>query len=114
MEQIVELILLISVLIPSIIMIVMGLVLKHKAPGNINYLYGYRTSKSMASQEAWDMSQTMLGNMWTKLGVITILFCILVVLLMPLSSTVSLGLMVFSVIMLTIPIIFIEKKLKEL
>ena len=41
----------------GIILIVVGFILLKYPPKEINSLYGYRTEKSMKSQEAWDFAQ---------------------------------------------------------
>lgn len=37
-------------------------------PAEINPGYGYRTSRSMKSQAAWDFSQKYMGEVWYKWG----------------------------------------------
>lgn len=39
-----------------------------RRPGAINGGYGYRTKRSMASQEAWDFAHHTCGKLWKKLG----------------------------------------------
>ena len=39
------------------IFVIAGIIMLKFPPKKINYLYGYRTSKSMKSQENWDFSQ---------------------------------------------------------
>lgn len=39
-----------------------------KPPKKINSGYGYRTARSMASQEAWDFSQAYSGRFWLRAG----------------------------------------------
>ncbi len=56
-----------------------GVLLVFFPPKTINGLYGYRTSRSMQSQEAWDFSQKysskimlILGIIYTSLGILSI------------------------------------------
>ena len=42
-------------------------------PRKINYLYGYRTSSSMKSQERWDFAQAYSTKLMIVLGVITMI-----------------------------------------
>lgn len=49
-------------LLIGVIMFVAGFVLRFIPPKNINALYGYRTSRSMRSQEAWDFAQRYSGK----------------------------------------------------
>ncbi len=58
-----------------------GVLLVFFPPKKINGLYGYRTSRSMQSQEAWDFSQKystkimlILGVVYTSIGLLTLLF----------------------------------------
>ncbi len=58
---------LITMLLPVMIF-VMGLVFKLSPPRRINFLYGIRTQRSMASQEAWDAAHRMGGQLWSVTG----------------------------------------------
>jgi len=53
----------------GIILIVMGFILLKYPPKEINSLYGYRTEKSMKSQEAWDFAQIFSSKLMIKAGV---------------------------------------------
>ena len=44
-------------LIPAV-MIVVGAVFLKRPPKRVNGFYGYRTQRSMSSQEAWDFAQS--------------------------------------------------------
>tara|TARA_R110002012_G_scaffold303042_2_gene504623 strand:+ start:544 stop:819 length:276 start_codon:yes stop_codon:yes gene_type:complete len=46
-------------------------------PKNINALYGYRTKKSMQSQEQWDFSQIYSAKLLIKLGALLALSSVL-------------------------------------
>ena len=37
-------------------------------PRRVNGLYGYRTARSMKSQELWDFAQRLCGKLWWRLG----------------------------------------------
>jgi uncharacterized membrane protein len=39
--------------VPGIIILIAGLLLKFKPPKNRNFLYGYRTKRSMVSESSW-------------------------------------------------------------
>ena len=49
-------------------MIGCGRFLQKKPPKSINATFGYRTTRSMKSQEAWDFAQTYCGRLWVRLG----------------------------------------------
>lgn len=52
----------------GIILIVVGFILLRYPPKEINSLYGYRTEKSMNSQEAWDFAQIYSAKLMIKAG----------------------------------------------
>ena len=39
-----------------------------RRPGTVNGGYGYRTKRSMASQEAWDFAHRICGRLWRRAG----------------------------------------------
>ncbi len=63
-------ILLLFTLIFAASMVGCGLLLWKCPPKDINSLIGYRTKRSMRSQEAWDFSQRYAGKAWVGLGVV--------------------------------------------
>lgn len=69
---------LIGVLILSgIIFIVAGFVLSKFPPKEINYLYGYRTKRSMENQEIWDFAQRKSSLEMMKMGFLMIVLSFL-------------------------------------
>ena len=60
---------LISLLLIPAVMVGFGMVCKKNPPKNINSWYGYRTSRSMASQEAWDFAHQVCGRIWRRWGI---------------------------------------------
>jgi uncharacterized membrane protein len=56
-------------LVPVIVLI-MGIILSLYPPKKINGLTGYRTRRSMQSQEAWDFSQRFAGLMAVIVGIL--------------------------------------------
>lgn len=58
-----------DLMIPGI-MILFGWIFIHKPPKEINGVYGYRTSRSMASQEAWDFAHQYMGRLWFRAGAV--------------------------------------------
>lgn len=65
-------ILITDLLIP-VIMIVFGRVFLHAAPKEINFLYGYRTARSMKNRETWAFAHRHIGRIWGILGWILLL-----------------------------------------
>ena len=68
----------ITPIMTSIISIVIGFIMLKYPPKEINMLYGYRTKKSMSSQEAWDFSQKYASKKMIQIGIILLLICVLV------------------------------------
>lgn len=50
-------------LLPAILLLV-GWLLRFRPPRKISWYAGYRTARSMKSQEAWDYAQRRLGQLW--------------------------------------------------
>jgi uncharacterized membrane protein len=71
MEKLLENVLGISALC-GVIFILAGWVVYVFPPKKINYLYGYRTSASMKSQERWDFSQRYSAVQMIRIGFIMV------------------------------------------
>lgn len=56
-----------NLLIP-LAMVGFGAVFLRWPPKEINGAYGYRTARSMASQEAWDFAHAYFGRLWKWTG----------------------------------------------
>ena len=56
-------------LLMPLLMIGLGAVFLHWPPHEINGFYGYRTGRSMKSQEAWDFAQVYLGKGLLRTGI---------------------------------------------
>lgn len=41
-----------------------------KAPGKINYAFGYRTSMSMKNKDTWDYAHKFCGRLWYIAGLV--------------------------------------------
>lgn len=67
-------------LIMPLIMIIFGAVFLHWPPDHINGVYGYRTARSMESQEAWDFAQAYFGKVWLRTGIAMLLPSVLAML----------------------------------
>lgn len=63
-----------NLLIPLMMVGFGALFLKHP-PQEINGIYGYRTSRSMASQEAWNYAHAYFGKLWLILGLVMLILC---------------------------------------
>lgn len=56
-----------ALLIPAC-MLFLGRHFQEHPPKTINGGYGYRTARSMRSQQAWDFAQTYSGRFWARAG----------------------------------------------
>ena len=56
-----------ALLIPAC-MLYLGRRFQTRPPRNINMGYGYRSHRSMQSQEAWDFAQVYSGRFWVRAG----------------------------------------------
>ena len=63
-------------MIPAM-MIVIGRWFMHGGPKERNMLFGYRTKRSMQSQEAWVFAHHYCGKFWLRLGLILLPITIL-------------------------------------
>ncbi len=66
-----------DILIP-ITMIVCGRMMWKHCPKNINGLMGYRTSRSMKNMDTWKFAHEYCGQLWWKIGWITLIPSIIV------------------------------------
>lgn len=57
-----------NLLIPTVLM-GFGSVLRNNAPGQINALFGYRTSMSMKNQDTWEFANRLWGRLAWKWGI---------------------------------------------
>jgi len=69
-----------TVFLLPLIMTFWGLIWRKNGPKTINSVYGYRTKRSMASQEAWNFAHIYSGKIFLSVGliqlVLTLFLCI--------------------------------------
>ena len=63
---------LIMVLLIPLTMIFFGWLLFRKTPKEINYIYGYRTKRSMMNEETWRFANQYFGKVWYLCGLISV------------------------------------------
>lgn len=66
-----------NLLVP-LIQIIVGKVMWKHCPDNINWIYGYRTSRSMKNMETWRFAHDHCGRTWWKTGWIMLILSIIV------------------------------------
>ncbi|MBY8963335.1 SdpI family protein [Flavobacterium sp. D11R37] len=81
MEQTLENFISNTAFLVGVILLASALLMILFSPRGINYLYGYRTSRSMKSQQAWDFAQrcSSVKMLWVSMvllitGIINVLF----------------------------------------
>ena len=65
-------IMLLVILIIPLLMVGFGLLLMKNPPKQINSVYGYRTRRSVRSQETWDFAHYYFGKLWLVCGLVSI------------------------------------------
>ena len=55
-------------LIIPLSMIILGKYFSKHAPGQINMLFGYRTTRSTKNQDTWQFAHHVFGKLWYKSG----------------------------------------------
>lgn len=72
---------LLSSLIIPFVMIVFGGYFSKKAPKDINYIFGYRTSRSMKNKDTWEFAHKYCGKLWVYYGIALAVIVIIVMLI---------------------------------
>ena len=96
-------------LIPFLILVI-GIIFQKHAPKVINGCIGYRTRRSMQSQEAWYYATKRMGEIWLALGVILLVVTIPLSLLLGENGVAVL--VIAQTIALILSIIPVEMELK--
>ena len=72
-------------------MIGFGKMFLKKAPDQINYVFGYRTSMSMKNQDTWVFAHHYCGKIWYICGLILLVVSLIVLLLVIGKSNDAIG-----------------------
>jgi len=104
-------------LLPSI-MIILGMIFSKTPPKKMNKIAGYRTEKSMKSQETWDFANRYAGKLFIKWGSILLIFSILIPFMVrnaleDIQALLVVALVVLQTVIICFTIIPVEKALKE-
>lgn len=98
----------------GLIFLITGIIQLKFLPKKINSLYGYRTSSSMRSQEAWDFAQKYSAKVSIWVGVIMIMFGFIFLFLPNIPNDYQVWISLFIIFTLVaFLIISTEKKLKK-
>ena len=90
------------------IMLGFGYVMRKHPPKKINGVYGYRTSKSMKSNETWNFAHEFCGRIWVKVGLIMLLVSLLIFFITMRCKEDTLGLIILLVVLLQTAILLIS------
>ena len=104
--------LLISNLVIGPLLLILSLLFKAYPPKNRNWLYGYRTTRSMKSQETWDASNKYSVDLMIWISVITIICQVVTYLLFEPATALLISCSVMCILLVGIFVI-VEKHLKE-
>ena len=82
---------LIMVLLILLTMIFFGWLLFRKTPKEINYVYGYRTKRSMMNEETWRFANQYFGKAWYLCGLISVPLSVMAITLVLGKGTETVG-----------------------
>lgn len=99
-------------------MIGFGRAFSKRAPGKINYLFGYRTTRSMKNEDTWRFAHQYIGKLWWGIGWTMLVISPVVMLFLlgkddGIVGNVGGALCLVQVIALIIPIFPTERALKR-
>ena len=57
-------------LLTPLLMLVFGSLSLKRAPKEINFIYGYRTTMSMKNKDTWQFAHACFGRLWSRIGLI--------------------------------------------
>lgn len=96
----------------SITMILVGLIFIIKPP-KFNEFYGYRTTYSMKSKEAFEFANKHFAKLWLIFGIFSVIFIIALKSSLTLSSELtSIIYMIISLFNMFIPLVLVDIELK--
>ena len=109
---------LVMILLIPLAMIIFGAIYIKHPPREINSLFGYRTTRSMSSREAWEFAHHLFGKLWLICGIISMPVFILPMLFLfeadtSLISTVGAAITLVELLPMIIPVFFVESALKK-
>lgn len=97
----------------GIIFLIAGYILAKNPPKEINYLYGYRTKRSMASQEQWDFAQKYSAKEMMRNGKYMMLISLIGLFFQPGETFSIISAVVLILLSCVLLLVNTEKKLKQ-
>ncbi|MBQ3050079.1 MAG: SdpI family protein [Oscillospiraceae bacterium] len=109
--------LLFTLFIP-VLMLIFGSSFIKNAPKEINYVYGYRTARSMKNRDTWEFAHKHIGRLWVVIALIMLPLSVVPMLFVigkshDIIGTVNCAVMFLQLIPLIVPIFFTEAALKK-
>ena len=106
-----------DLLIP-VMMLGFGRIMYRSAPKDINYIFGYRTTRSMKNEDTWKFAHEYCGRLWCRIGLIMLITTVIVHIPFYNSSKDTIGIVVtivmtVQVVVLMLSIIPTEIALKK-
>lgn len=106
-----------DLLIP-LLMVGLGKLLAKHPPKRINGVSGYRTKRSMKTQETWEFAHRYFGNLWFRLGLVLIPLSVLPLIFVygkdiELIGIVGAVVTLFEIVPMIVPVFPTERALKE-
>lgn len=96
----------------SLTMISVGLIFLIRPP-KFNEFYGYRTTYSMKSKEAFEFANNHFAKLWIIFGIFSVIFIIALKSSLTLNSElISIICMIVSLFNMFIPLVLVDKELK--
>ena len=111
-------VLLIFDLLIPIMMLGFGRIMYKHTPKDINYIFGYRTTRSMKNEDTWKFAHEYCGRLWCRIGLIMLIATVIVHIPFYNSSKDTIGIvativMTVQVVVLMLSIIPTEIALKK-
>ena len=98
----------------GLVFVIASVIMRLRPPGSINHLYGYRTPRSMSSQENWDYAQGRSAGLMLMSGIIMIAIALLGIFVDQSKELLMLFLAILIVILFSaFPLIVVERELKK-
>ena len=106
-----------SLLLP-VTMIGFGASFRRRAPGRIQYAYGYRTSMSMKNRDTWTFAHRYFGRLWLWAGAISLPLSAIPFLFVwkreaEIVGRVGLAVVALQLILLLVPVFLTESALRR-
>lgn len=96
------------------ILTIAGVIMRIYSPKKINWLYGYRTKRSMASQEAWDLAQNYSARLLIVGGLALTIIGSISTILSQISVGLGLGISLVALLVTALVIVWLtERQLKK-